>query len=326
MDRRTFLATVFASLVTNPFAAAAQQTRKVRYIGFLSLEAPAPPAEREPFWEPLRDLGWAEGQNLIIERRYASGKPELLQPMAAELVRLKVELIVTGGTVASLAAKRATTSVPIVFYRSGDPVGSGLVASLARPGGNITGNSTISPELDIKRLELLRQLLPGATRIAELVYPTNPVWRVGRDRKEQAYRSLGLEPIFVEPTAANELESAVAEAARRGGQALIVNADPLFAQNFSAITHAAQRFSLPIVVEGKSWLDDGTLVSYGASEDELNRQVAVLVDKILKGAKPGDLPIQQPTRFELGINLKTAKALGITVPSALLLRADEVMR
>jgi len=298
----------------------------MRRIGFLSPAIPPSPAEDAPLWEPLRKLGWVEGQNLVIERRYASGRIELLQPMAEELVRLKVELIVGNGTVASLAAKGVSATVPIVVNRSGDPVRTGLVANLARPGGNVTGTSTIAPELDAKRLELLRQLLPGAMRIGELVYPPNPVSRVERADKEQAYRSLRLQPVFVETVQADNLESAVVEVVQRGGQALIVGAEPLFAENFSTIVRVAQRFSLPIVVESKYWLDTGGLVSYGPSDVEFTRKLAVFVDKILKGARPGDLPIEQPTKFDLVINLKVAKALGIAIPQSLLLRADEVIQ
>jgi putative tryptophan/tyrosine transport system substrate-binding protein len=326
MDRRTFITAVAGGFIGVPFAARAQQTGKVRRIGYLHLGRPPSPAEIDALWAPLRARGWVEGQNLIVERRYANGRAELLQPMAEELVRLNVELIVANGTLASLAAKGVTTSVPIVIDRSGDPVGTGLVASLARPGGNITGISTMSPELDVKRLELLRQLLPGATRIGELVYPTNPVYRAERNEMEQAYSSLGMRPIFVEVSAASELESAIAEVARRGGQALIVDAEPLFASNFSVIVRAAQRYSLPLMVEGREELETGGLVSYCPSEADFHRQLAVFVDKILKGAKPGDLPIEQPTKLELIINLKSAKALGITVPQSMLLRADEVIQ
>ena len=321
MDRRIFIATVAGNLLAVPFAAKAQQAGKVRRIGYLSLEAP-----ESARWESLQALGWVEGKNLLIERRYTSGNADLLKPMAEQLLRLQVEIIVANGTVASLVAKGATTSIPIIVYRSGDPVRAGLVASLARPGGNITGISTISTELDLKRLDLLRELLPNARGIAELLNPTNPVSRIGAGEREQAYRSLGLQPILVDVAAANELESAVAEAARRGGRALIVGADPLFGDNFPAIIRAARKFQLPIVVESKSWLDAGGLLSYGPSDIELERKLAVYVDKVLRGAKPGDIPVEQPTKFELVINLKTAKTLGLAIPQSLLLRADEVIQ
>jgi putative ABC transport system substrate-binding protein len=327
MDRRYFIAASVGALTSVALAAETQRTGKVRRIGYLSLEAPLSPAESEALWAPLRARGWVEGQNLIVERRYTNGRAELLQPMAEELVRLNVELIVANGTVASLAAKGATSSVPIVIDRSGDPVGSGLVASLARPGGNITGISTMAPELDVKRLEVLRQLLPGATRIGVLIYPANPVYRITRNEMERASRSLRMQSIFVEVSAASELESAVAEVARRGGQALIVDADPLFGEpNYSVILSTAQRYSLPVMVEEREKLDIGGLVSYGPSDAEFHRQLAVFIDKILKGAKPGNLAIEQATKLELIINLKSAKALGITVPQSVLLRADEVIQ
>ena len=273
----------------------------------------------------LRALGWVEGQNLIVERRYADGRVESLQPMAEELVRLNVEVLVANGTSASLAAKRATTSIPIVIDRSGDPVGAGLVASLVRPGANITGISTMSVELDAKRLEILRELLPRATRFGVLIDPTNPIDRFTRDNMEQASRSLRMTPIFTDVSIASELENAVAKVVQQGGQGLIVSANPLFVSNFSLIERAAQTYSLPLMTEAAGGLTAGALVSYGPSGAHMSQQLAVLIDKVLKGAKPADLPIEQPTQLYLVINLKSAKALGVTVPKSLLLRADEVV-
>lgn len=324
-DRRTFIAVAAESLIVFPFPSRAQQTGKLRRIGYLNLGRPPTVGGTDTKFVPLRTLGWVEGQNLIIERRYASGRDELLQPMAEELVRLKVEMIVANGTVASLAAKRATSSISIVIDRSGDPVGAGLVASLARPGANITGISTMSQELDVKRLELLRQLLPSATRISVLDNPSNPVFGLVHKNMEQAFRSLQMEPIFIEASVLGELESAVAKLVRQGGQALIVSADPFISSNFPLIARAAQSYSLPLMIEVQGWLRHGALVSYGPSEDELDRQLAVIVDKILKGARPADLPVQQPTTLELVVNLRSAKALGITVPQSVLARADEVI-
>src|ERR1022692_2048235 len=317
MDRRIFIAAVAGNLFAVSFAATAQRSEKVRRIGYLSLL----PWEE---WGSLRALGWIEGKNLVIERREANGRADLLKSMAEQLVRLNVELIVVNGTVASLVAKSVTTSIPIIAYRCGDPVRTGLVASLSRPGGNVTAISTISAELDVKRLDLLHELLPIATAIGELVNSSNPAYRVTTGEKEKAYRSLGIQPIFVGVAAENELEGAVAEVARRGGKALIVDADPLF-QNFSAILLAARSFQLPVIVSVKYWQDTGVLLSYGPDYAELDRMLAVYIDKILKGAKPADLPVLQPTKFELVINLKTAKALGLAIPQSLLLRADEVI-
>jgi putative ABC transport system substrate-binding protein len=304
----------------------AQQTVKVRRIGFLYVQDEPISGLRQVVLPALRDLGWIEGKNLIVEGRFADGKLELLPAFAADLVRLKVELIVTGGTPAAVAAKNATASIPIIMQTAGDPVRSGLVASLAHPGGNITGNSIISTELRFKRLQVLHELLPAATRVGELVNPRNPVLGIARDEYEQAYRSLRIQPIFVEVTAASEVENAVAEVARQRGQALIVVADGLFMANRVQIMSAALRYELPTIVEMYELLKAGGLVFYAASSEELRRNTAVFIDKILKGALPADLPVEQPTKFELIINLKTAKALGLTIPQSLLLRADEVIQ
>ena len=274
----------------------------------------------------MRELGWVEGQNLIVERRYANGRVELLQPFAEELVRLKVEIIVTGGTAATLAAKNATTTIPIVFTAAGDPVHTGLVASLSRPGGNITGYSIISPEIDAKRLDLLRELLPGLQRVGVLQNSTNPYYRAVRKEFEQACRSLGLQPIIIEVATAGELESAIAELAGRRAQALFVQGDGLFDDNRVPLMSAALRYALPTLAVGKKMLEAGALVSYAATDAEQIQRYAAFVDRILRGAKPADLPIEQPTKFELVINLKTAKALGLTIPQSLLLRADEVIQ
>jgi putative ABC transport system substrate-binding protein len=325
MDRRAFITVAVESLIAAPFAARAQQIGNKRHIGILSLGQAESAGDSESSVELLRDLGWVEGQNLIVERRYASGKVELLQPMVEDLVRRKVEVIVANGTVASLAAKRATSSIPIVIERSGDPVGAGLVESLARPGANITGTSTMSPELEVKRLELLRELLPSAMRFGVLVNLRNPLFRSTRKNMEQASRALQMTPIFVEVSVASELESAVVNVAREGGKALIVNADPLFSTNFSLIARAAQSYSLPLMIELQARLASGALVSYGPSVAQLDRQLALIIDKVLKGARPADLPIEQPTMFDLGINLRSAKALGLSVPKPLLLRANEVI-
>jgi putative ABC transport system substrate-binding protein len=324
MDRRTFIGAVVAGMIAAPLSASAQTATTVRRIGFLAFGAPKSPAELEQQYAPLRELGWVVGQNLLVERRYAD-RAELLRPLAEELVRLKVELIVTENTDATQAAKNATTTIPIVIWSAGDPVRTGLVASMARPGGNVTGYSTVTPELDTKRLALLRELLPDLQRIGVLEHSTNPYYRAVRKEFEQACRSLGIQPIFVEVTAASELENAIAEIARRRAQALFVQGQ-LFNDNRIEIMRWALMRALPTVVGFRVLLEAGALVSYGGTDAEDLRRGAAFVDRILRGAKPGDLPIEQPTQFELGINLKTAKALGITVPKSLLLRADEVIQ
>jgi len=315
-----------ANLVAVPLAAIGQQTDKLHRIGYLQLSNPPIPAA--PAWdpEPLRDLGWIEGKNLVFERRYAGDRPELLQRFAAELVRLKVEIIVTSGTDAAVAAKEATTHIPIVIYSAGDPVGAGLVASLSRPGGNITGFSILTTELDVKRLEVLHEVLPSAQRVGELVNPNNPAFRVARKEYEEAFRSLGMQPIFINVAVASELGNAFAELARRRAQALVVPQDSLFVSNSVSIMRASVEHALPTMVGSRGMVEDGGLVSYTYSPEERNRRFAFFLDKILRGAKPADLPVDRPTKFKLVINLKTAKALGLAIPQSLLLRADEVIQ
>jgi putative tryptophan/tyrosine transport system substrate-binding protein len=233
---------------------------------------------------------------------------------------------VTAGTAATVTAKNATANIPIVMSTAGDPVRSGLVASLAHPGGNVTGNSIIMTDLRAKRLQLLHELLPAATRVGELMNTQNPVFRIARDEYEQVYRSLHIQPIFVEVTSDSELDDAVAKVARQRGQALIVPADGLFTANRVQITSAALRYALPTLVDDSDVLAAGGLMRYSVSDEEMGRHTAVFIDKILKGALPANLPVEQPTRLTLTINLKTAKALGITIPQSLLLRADEVIQ
>jgi putative ABC transport system substrate-binding protein len=326
MDRRSFLGAVAAGVAAAAQAARAQTATTVRRIGFLSSGARPTPAEIRDESAPLRELGWVEGRNLVVERRYANGSTELLQPFAEELVQLKVELIVAFSTTATLAAKNATTTIPIVIKSAGDPVRSGLVASLARPGGNITGYSIVLPELNAKRLALLRELLPALQRVGWLENSTNPYYRAAREDLEQACRSLSIQPIFVQVAAAGELQGAVAEVARQRAQALLVPTDTLFYENRAEIMRAALKHALPTMAQRKTVLEDGALIAYDHTITEENYRNAAFIDRILHGAKPADLPIEQPTKFELIINLKTAKALGITIPSPLLLRADEVMQ
>ena len=323
MHRRTFIGMVAAGLVATASSVRAQQTGKGRRLGILT--AGTIGSEWAVFLQTLRELGWSEQENLIIERRAAGGKAELVPGLAAELVQLKPDVILANGAVASLAAKKATSTIPIVTI-TGDPVRIGLVGSMSRPGGNITGTSTVAPELAAKRLELLRELLPTTKRVGELVDPANPYLKVIRPSDEQAYRSLGLQPIFVDVPEASQLERLIAELARMKADALIVRGDPLFVANRDQIANLALKHALPTMAEGRGFVSAGCLMSYAPKFGAVLRGSAVLVDKILKGAEPGDLPIEQPTQFELAVNLKTAKALGITIPQALLLRADEVVQ
>jgi putative tryptophan/tyrosine transport system substrate-binding protein len=306
-------------------AAPAPNAVAVRHIGYLS-GVDDVLAERESLLVPLRELGWREGENLVIERRFANGRQELLAPFAQELARLKVEMVVTNGTPATMAIKNVSTTMPIVMYSAGDPVASGLVASLAHPGGNITGLSNVAGELYLQRLELLRDLLPTVNRVGELVSRECPTFSKGRSDYEQAYQALGMTPIFVDVRSASELERAVAEVARQRVQALIVTSCAFFPSNRDRIMRAALNHTLPTVVDTEYMLESGGLVSYTLSPSERGRRTAMFIHKILRGAKPASLPVEQPTQFVLGINLKTAKALRLQVPQSLLLRADEVVR
>jgi putative ABC transport system substrate-binding protein len=325
MDRRTFIGGT-SCLVAVALAADAQQARQVRRIGWLWNDHAMTPDEVRESMGYLRALGWTEGQNLVVERRYTRGDTNLLPALAEELVQRKLEVIVAEGTVVTLAVKKATGVIPIIFARSGDPVGAGLVASLARPGANVTGTSVISPDLDRKRFQVLHELLPAATRVGQLLVPANPIDRIKRAEYEGLLSPLGMQLTSVEVAQAGDLDNAIAEAARRGSQVLRVSSEPLLGQNFLHIVQVAQKYSMPIIADGSGYLESGALMSYGPDGDELQRQLAFVIDRILRGSKPADLPIQQPSKFELGINLKVAKAFGIPVPQSLLLRADVVIK
>ncbi len=325
MDRRVFIDAMTASMVAAPLVAIAQNSAMVRRIGILTTDSPETQATLDLTYARLRALGWVEGQNLRVERRYASGKVELLRPFAEELVRLKVEIIGTLGTPAALAAKNATKTIPIVIWSAGDAVGTGLVASLARPGGNVTGFSFLTPEIEAKRVELLRELVPGLLRVGVLE-TANPYYHARRSGFEQACRTLGVQPIFFEVATQGDVENAIAEMARRGAQALMVPQEPLFFENPVPLMKVASKYALPTVTANGNIIAAGALVLLAHSGDEQDERFAWFVDKILRGAKPAELPIQQPTRFTLVVNLKAAKALGLTVPRSILLRADEVVK
>ena len=313
-------------MASQPVAASAQPTRTVRRIAYLSSGAPEAPEDIEQQNAALRKLGWFEGRNLLVERRYANGRAELLHTLAEELIRLKVELIVTSGTPATLAAKGATNTIPIVFGSAGDPVRSGLVASFAKPGGNITGYTIAAPQINSKRLQMLHELLPSVQRVGVLENSINPYFRQARADLEQAARQLGMQLLFVEVGAASELPSAVAEVSRRGGQALLVGPDDLFYENRVELMQAALKHSLPTTASRLYIREIGGLIAYGPTMAENNARAAAFIDRILRGAKPADLPVEQPTKFELVINMNTAKALGLTIPQSLLARADEVIQ
>jgi putative ABC transport system substrate-binding protein len=282
-------------------------------------------SEPAPFYAGLRELGWIEGENLIIERRGAAGKSEAVPALAAELVRIQPDLIWTEGAVAGIAARTATTTIPIIAI-TGDPVRLGLVSSMSHPGGNVTGLSLIAPELAAKRLQLLRELIPNATRVGEIVDRANQYWYRVKGDYERAFASLKLQPIFVEITASDAIPSAIAEIGSRKAEALIVRGDPMFYSNREQIARLALQYALPTIAEGRLGPAAGQLLSYGPNGPAAGRRVASIVDRVLRGAKPGDIPIEQPTKFDLVINLKTAKALGLTIPPSILARADEVIQ
>ena len=325
ISRRSFCWTLIGVLVA-PDIAIAQASNLVRRIGVLDPGMPDPP---ELLWkeaEPLRKLGWVEGKNLQVERRYDNGRSEALQSLAEELVRAQVEIILTGGTLATLAAKRATTTIPIVFS-TGDPVLLGLVASLARPGGNLTGIAQAGPEVTAKYLSVLKELLPGLKRIGVLSQMGDPYDRATRDQFEHICQSLGLAPTIVEIGGAAEIDGAIAQLMRQHSEALVLgNGAFIWDHRFEIVEVATKRGS-PTMAEFPAMVREaGALIAYNCTQVEHDRLRAEYIDRILRGARPGDLPVRQPTKFELVINLKTARALGLTIPKELLLRADEVIQ
>jgi len=329
MDRRVFLAGTGAVLLAGPLAAEAQQAAKVARIGYLAPNLAASPHNHEAFRQGLRDLGYVEGRNLVIEYRDAEGKLERLPALAAELVALKVDVIVAPNTPAAVPAKQATKTIPIVFAVAGDPVGSGLVTSLARPGGNVTGLSNLALELVGKCLELLTRAVPGVSRIAVLWHPGVFPERTEKDLlkgAEVAARALGVRLQFVEARGPADFNRAFSDMTRARAGALTVLPSNMFISERRRLVDLAAKNRLPAVYPWKEFVDAGGLMAYGPNYDDLFRRAATYVDKILRGAKPGDLPVEQPTKFELVINLKTAKALGLTIPRSLLLNADEVIQ
>jgi putative ABC transport system substrate-binding protein len=330
MDRRRFLLTSLAGALAAPLGAEAQQADKIARIGYLSLDVATSAGNREAFLQGLRDLGYVEGRNVAIQYRDAKGKPERLPALAAELVALKVDVILAGGTPHALAAKQATRSLPIVFAGATDPVGNGLVTSLARPGGNVTGVSVFTQEeLVGKRLELLKQAVPGVSRVAVLWQPGAYGERTEKEMLkggEVAGRALGVRVQFVEARGPEDLDSAFSEMTRaRAGALTVITSSMLFNERRRLVDLAAKH-RLPAVYTARDFVDAGGLMAYGQNVADFFRHAATYVDKILKGAKPADLPVEQPTKFELVINLKAATALGLTIPPALLQRADEVIR
>jgi putative ABC transport system substrate-binding protein len=326
--RVVFSITLLLGGFFNPVAAEAQQAANVARIGVLVLNRATNPRGHEAFRQGLRDLGYVEGRNVVIEYRDAEGKPERLPALAAELVALKVGVIVAPGTLAALAAKQATRTIPIVFPVVGDPVTDGLVTSLARPGGNVTGLSNRTPELVGKCLELLTQAVPGVSRVAVLWLPGGAPERTEQDmlrEAEVAARALGARLQVVEARGPADFDRAFSDMTRARAGALTVLPYVMFFNERRRLVDLAAKNRLPAVYGSREFVDAGGLMSYGADIGDLFRRAATYVDKILKGAKPGDLPVEQATKFELVINLKTAKALGLTIPQSILARADQVI-
>jgi ABC-type uncharacterized transport system substrate-binding protein len=331
MDRRTFLGTLAGGLLAAPLAAEGPQAGSVARIGYLAfspLESPETRVSLDAFRQGLRESDYVEGQNIAIEYRSADGKIERFPGLATELARLKVDLIVAPNTPAARAAQQATTTIPIVASAMSDPVGDGLVASLARPGGNITGLTFLGPELVPKLLGLLREALPKVTRVAALWTPGElgkPTTRDMLKRTEAAARALGVQLQLVGVRGPDEFDRAFSTMTKERAEALLVFPSPLLYNERRRIVDLVTKHRLPSMFNAREQVELGGLIGYGASITDLLRRGATLVDKILKGAKPGDLPVEQATKYELVINLKTAKALGLTIPPSLLQRADQVI-
>ena len=326
MNRRDFIKAIASSAVAWPLVARAQSTARIWRIGVLeTVSASMNAANFDAFRRGLRELGYIEGQNYVIEYRSADGRAERFADLAAELVRLRVDLIVTRGTPAARAAKEATTKIPVVMAAIGEPLGVGVVASLARPGGNITGFSAFVTELSAKRVEILRETFPGISRVGFLNNMSNPVippqWEVTKD----AARSLGMEAELLDVRTRDDVPRAFEAATRLKVAALLVGVDAVTQANGQLIIDNVAIMRIPAVYASKEFVDSGGLMTYSVSYPHLYYRAAGLVDKILKGARPGDLPVEQPTKLELVINLKTAKALGLEIPPTLLARADEVI-
>jgi putative tryptophan/tyrosine transport system substrate-binding protein len=327
MDRRAFMVMVGGGLLAAPLAAEGQPKAGVPRIGYLGNSSPSLESDLvDAFRQGLGEFGYTEGQNITIEYRWAEGKYDRFPDLVADLVRLKVDVIVTAGTPGALAAKQATKTIPIVMAVAADAVGAGLVASLARPGGNVTGSTTIAQELEGKRLELLREVVPRLSRVAVLWNPANPVQPIILKQTQLAAPALylRLEPI-VGVSGVRELEGAFATISRVRPDALILLADRFLLAERTRIVEFAAKRRLPTMYPYREMVKAGGLMSYSPSYPDLFRRAATYVDKILRGAKPADLPVEQPTKLELVINLKTARALGLTIPPSLLQRADQVI-
>ena len=326
--RRKLLVALGASALAIPLACVAQRENKTWHVGFLASSvrpAPLNSANIASFANGMHDLGYVEGKNLIIEWRFAEGRFERLPELAAQLVQLKVDVIVTVGPQATTAAQKSTTTIPIVMVVSNDPVGYGLVASLAHPGGNITGVSNFSDDLSPKHLEMLLSVVPKVSRLAVLTNPTNAGHSTLLKNVETAAQKFRVKILAMEARSPNDIKNAFSMMAREKAGAVIVMLDPVFVTERGQIAELAAKYRMPSVSSFREYVDVGGLMSYGQNLAEHFRRMTIYVDKILKGAKPGDLPVEQPTKFELIINRKTANALGLKIPQSLLISADQVI-
>ncbi len=327
MNRKIVICLLTTALLSPVPFVDAQQPGKIPRIGLLSPFSPSATALwHQAFRQGLRDLGWVEGKNISIEYRYAEGRSDRLPELAADLVRLKVNIIVAAVNTDALAAKNATRTIPIVVASAGDPVAIGLVASLAHPGGNITGLSQISPELAGKRLELLKEIVPKLSRVAVLWNPQGTTSPLSWKEIQLPARELGVQLHSLEVRSSSDFDKAFEDATRARAGALAIMPDPLFAGNLKRIADLAAKSHLPSIFHLTEFVDSGGLVAYGVDRSDQFRRAATYVDKILKGTKPADLPVEQPTKFELVINLKTAKQIGLTIPPNVLARADKVIK
>ncbi len=328
MHRRAFIGNLAVGILGVPRGAFAQGVHKAHRIGILGTYPPSTPEYAHlwtAFMQGLQELGHIEGQNIAVERRFMEGKAERLPELAAELVRLNVSVIVAGGQPPPVAAKRATATIPIVMTNFSDPVGLGLVRSLSRPGGNVTGLSLLTVELVGKQLQLLKEAVPKASRVAFLTNPGNPGARLQRRGAETAARSLGLQLQVLEARRPDELAGAFAAMTRERAEAVLLPGDSLFYYYRMQIVDLATKSRLPSLFPPEEFAEAGGFMAYGANIADLYRRAATYVDRILKGANPADLPVEQPVKYNLVINLKTAKALGLTVPPSVVARAERVI-
>ncbi len=325
MDRRAFLAGLSGAALGAPAFAKTEQVGKIHRVGLVSTGTdPARPVRWQPFRDAMRELGYVEGRNLRIEHAFAGGRTERLPRLLSELIQARVDVIVTTGTRETAAVKQATSSIPIVMTVVADPVAQGFVVSLARPGGNITGLTNLVPGLSKKYVELLREAVPSASHFAVVANPPNPV-PANRRELDDAVKAFGITLSIAHVDGPEDFETVLARGKKEGVGAIIAMNDPVTFMHRKRLVQLALKYRLPGIYWVRDYVDDGGLMTYSASFTELLRRAAVFVDKILRGAKPGDLPVEQPTKFELVINLKTAKALGLTIPPSLLLRADQII-